>query len=162
MIEKERNNFLKELKVFSEKRKEEKKKKHQRQPGKSQIQKLYSYGEWCIAKPDIMKISVKEWQKLIDLANSFKGKQVTVSESISRSRNKDKHNRHFSTYTKFSFTVENILVTFSGSQLLFTNTDAQYGISLDGVATFQSNENELEIIEHFEQETERQTKISAT
>ena len=106
-----------------------------------------------------MKITAEELKDLIDLAQQLKDKSITVSESISRNRNSGGHNRHFSTYTKFSFTVENVFAAFSGTQLLLTGDGAQYGIALSNVAKFHSQENELEVVEHFEQETERLTKI---
>lgn len=106
-----------------------------------------------------MKISAEELSELIDLAIQLKGKTITISESISRNRTSGGHNRHFSTQTKFSLIVENVFAAFSGAQLLLTSSEAQYGIALSNVAGFHRRENELKIIEHFEQETERLTKI---
>lgn len=91
-----------------------------------------------------------ELQTLIDLAHTFLHKPIIITESISRSRNIGKHDRHFATHTVFSFTVDNIFVAFSGAQLMFTGEKARYGISLDSVVRFQTDDDRLEIVEHFE------------
>jgi hypothetical protein len=109
-----------------------------------------------------MKMSSEELQKLLDLAPSFIGQPIKVVESISRGRNTGKHDRHFATRSYFSFTVENVVATFSGAQLCFMGVAAQYGVSLDSVVSFKASGSELEIVEHFEQQTERQTHITAS
>ncbi|MFZ0544550.1 MAG: hypothetical protein WAM60_03895 [Candidatus Promineifilaceae bacterium] len=101
-----------------------------------------------------------ELDKLVQLAHSYIGKSIKVDESISRSREIGQHNRHFATHTYFSFTVEDVFVAFSGAQLMLLGTNARYGISLDSIVSFK-DENGLEIVEHFEQKTERRTRITA-
>jgi hypothetical protein len=107
-------------------------------------------------------MSGEELEKLLDLAPDFIGKQITVVESISRGRNTGKHDRHFATRSFFSFKVENVYAAFSGAQLCFVGSAAQYGVSLDSVVSFKVGDGELEIVEHFEQNTERQTHITAS
>ncbi len=109
-----------------------------------------------------MKMSGEELQKLLDLAPGFIGKQITVVESISRGRNTGKHDRHFATRSSFTFKVESVFAAFSGAQLCFMGAAAQYGVSLDGVVSFKFGDGELEIVEHFEQQTERQTHITVS
>ena len=118
---------------------------------------------WLVGKLTIhvCKMSGDDLQNLIELAYDLNGKHITVVESISRSRDVGKHDRHFATHTRFSFTVENVFVAFSGAQLSFMGEGVRYGISLDSVVSFQANGRELEIVEHFEQKTERQTHITA-
>jgi len=103
---------------------------------------------------------INNLQPLIDLPHTYLNQPITISESISRSRNVGKHDRHFATHTFFSFTVDNIFVAFSGAQLTFMGEEARYGISLDSVVRYHRENGQLDIVEHFEQETERLTTIS--
>ena len=106
-------------------------------------------------------VSNSDLEKLVNLVHGYIGKTIKVDESISRSRDVGHHDRHFSTHTYFTFTVENVMVAFSGAQLTILGTNARYGISLDSVVSFR-NEEGLEIVEHFEKQTERQTLITIT
>ena len=107
-----------------------------------------------------MAITIEELERLIELAYSYIGRSIKLDESISRSREIGRHDRHFATHTWFKMTVENVIAAFSGAQLAFLGENGRYGISLDSVIDYNETAKGLEIIEHFEHETERLTIIS--
>jgi hypothetical protein len=90
----------------------------------------------------------------------YNGRTLEIDESISRSRDIGSHDRHFSTHTYFTLRVEDIFVAFSGAQLVIHGGKSRYGISLDSVVGYSKTAENLEIIEHFEQKTERLTTIT--
>lgn len=110
----------------------------------------------------MMKLSSEKAQELLDFSLSFIGKRVTVVESISRSRDVGKHDRHFATRSSFSFRVDNVLATFSGCNLCLMGVDAQYSIALEHIVAYDVGDAGLEVVEHFEQRTERRTNITLT
>ncbi len=97
---------------------------------------------------------------MFDLALKLRGQRATFTESISRSRDIG-HDRHFATRTCFSMRVGDVNFFFSGTQMAFRGEDACYGISLDSVASYSVDEGgTMQVIEHFEHETERRTTIT--
>lgn len=106
-------------------------------------------------------LSTDELEKMVLVAHSYTGKRVKVDESISRSRDVGRHDRHFASHSHFTIDVEDVVVIYSGAQLAFLGPDARYGISLDSVVAFEGDETALEIVEHFEEKTERRTRITA-
>lgn len=86
--------------------------------------------------------------------------QIEILESISRQRQQGGHNRHFATQTKLVMVVTDIYTFLSGAQLQFAQHDQLwYGIALDYVVRFERHPTTWEIAEHFEQQTERLTRI---
>jgi hypothetical protein len=101
-------------------------------------------------------------ETLVHLLHSCIGRKIKIDESITRSRDIGGHDRHFATHSHFRLTLQEVMVTTSGAQLLLLGKNGRYGISLDSVAGFQENQAYLEIIEHFELETERRTRLTTS
>lgn len=99
--------------------------------------------------------------KLLEVAPTYVGHSVIITESISRSRDVGRHNRHFATQSRLKMLVKSIDTLISGAQLQFNEGEyAWYGIALDCVVSVNNqNLGALEIVEHFEMETERKTTI---
>lgn len=108
-----------------------------------------------------MPLKAEELEAFVQEVIAFKGQTIKIDESISRSRNIGNHDRHFSTHTFFTMTTEDIYIAFSGAQLIIQGNNCRYGISLDSVVGYSKTVEHLEIIEQFEQKTERLTTISA-
>lgn len=102
--------------------------------------------------------------KLLEIAPTFVNHHIMISESISRSRLIGGHDRHFATQSQFAMMVKDIHTFSSGSQLQFADGDhTWYGIALDCVVSLEhQHPRRLEIIEHFESQTERRTIIRLT
>lgn len=99
-----------------------------------------------------------EW--LVGELQSLLGERLLISESISRSRDVGKHDRHFATSTRFELALEWVGVYFSGSQLCLEGRgDSRYGIALDSVVSARREGDTIEVVEWFETETERRTTI---
>lgn len=92
---------------------------------------------------------------------TLKGHTILINQSITRSRDVGRHDRHFAAQAQFRMIVENVDWTFSGGHFyLYGEEDLMYGILLENVRDFdQPEENTLVIAEHFESETERRTVI---
>ncbi len=108
-----------------------------------------------------MKLNVEEIHELCEAVRLFEEKTITVYESLTCDR-REGHNRHFTTYTSFSFHVGRVGIAISGAQLIFSGAQCCYGIGVDNVVSFEKIENGLEIVEQFEQKTERLTTIKIT
>lgn len=105
-----------------------------------------------------MKLNAEEVRDFFDVIEIFRSQTITVHESLTCAKEYG-HNRHFTTETYFSFLVERIDVAISGAQLIFSGQQCRYGIGMDNVVSFEKSESEFEIVEQFEQETERRTTI---
>jgi len=101
---------------------------------------------------------------LQEIAPTFVDHHVVINESISRSRTLGGHDRHFATQSQFAMVVKHIHTFISGTQLQFDNGERTwYGIALDCVVSIDATDpKRLEIVEHFETETERKTVIRIT
>jgi hypothetical protein len=104
-----------------------------------------------------MKLRPEEILELLGIVDSFQGKSITISESISRSRDRG-HDR--ATTSTIPITVDSIRATPDGTQLALEGDQTRYVIALEIVARFRLARNgDLEIAEHFEEQTERLTTL---
>lgn len=109
------------------------------------------------------KIPASELEHLLNLSSFYGGKTIIVVESISRNRDAG-HDRHFATYSSFSFDVDWVTGSMSGFNLQFVGNESSYAVALEYVTSFDFDEKEfvLKITEHFEERTERVTTISSS
>jgi hypothetical protein len=108
----------------------------------------------------VLRITGDEFDWLVRELESLKGERLVIHESISRSRDVGKHDRHFATSTRFELVLERIGAYFSGTQLCLEGEgDSQYGIALDSVVSVRREGEVLVVVEWFESETERRTTI---
>ena len=107
-----------------------------------------------------MAMKPEELEALVHIVVELKDRTLKIDESISRSRDVGSHDRHFSTHTYFTLTVQEVFVAFCGAQLVIHGGKSRYGISLDSVVGYSRTVEHLEIIEHFEEKTERLTTIT--
>lgn len=102
-----------------------------------------------------------DFNNLLETLMTFEDKKLVINESITRNRNVCKHAQHFATKTQFIMTLKEIYDTTSGANLILRGIENYYGIALELIVNFHLNETGvLEIVEHFEQQTERRTTIS--
>ncbi|MGA2496247.1 MAG: hypothetical protein ABSH20_00815 [Tepidisphaeraceae bacterium] len=94
---------------------------------------------------------------------SWKGHLVKITESLSRSRNLPcPHDRHFATHASFTMRLDNFMLAISGTRMSLTGTSgdspASYELTLDRVVVIDNTDPDaIVIVEHFEQETERES-----
>lgn len=103
----------------------------------------------------------KELEPLIDAVLKLQGKQICVYSSLSRTRGVGAHNSHFSTSLSFTFSVNHVGIAISGARLMLLG-DASFSIGLDDVASFSIADGQIEIVEQFEQQTERLTQLTSS
>lgn len=66
--------------------------------------------------------------------HAFIGKQITVEQDLSLV--KDNFDRHFSASAKFTFTLSDFMIRFSGNKLMFMGEDSNYEIHGDTLIEF--------------------------
>jgi len=104
-------------------------------------------------------ISAHELEALFHELVQLEGRRLRFKEQISRSRQSGT-NRHHTTTSSFSMRVENVVCAFSGWQLMFKGEGFSYGIAADSIDSYEIGEGFIEIVEHFEKQTERRTRIT--
>lgn len=99
-----------------------------------------------------MALSWEKLEPLVNAAMTFKDKRLQVDSSLGR------HSA-----LSFTFDVDFVGVGFSGMKLMLLGSDANFSFSLRDVSSFSIKENgEIEIVEQFEQKTERTTSLRIT
>lgn len=108
----------------------------------------------------MFQIKFEDYEELLLRLESFVGKRLMISESISRNRGAG-HDRHFAAVTRFEMRLESVGTAISGAQLLLLGVGGlQYGASAESIVSVSLGEEVIEIIEWFELKTERKTTIS--
>ena len=108
----------------------------------------------------MLRITGDEFEWLVRELESLKGERLLISESLSRSRDVGKHDRHFASSTRFELVLESVGTYLSGWQLCLEGKGgSQYGIALDSVVSARREGEVIEVVEWFESETERKTTI---
>lgn len=100
-------------------------------------------------------------EELIEHFEALVGKEILIYESISRSREVGKHDRHFATHSQFKMQLKDVGVSFSGLNLMLEGEDVFfYGIACEKIVNVRrASENDVEIVEWFEEQTERLSTI---
>ncbi len=91
---------------------------------------------------------------------SFKGKPVWITESVSRNRRMG-HNSQFATSVGFIMTLKSVKWSFSGANLVLIGTEGfTYSLSSEHIVRFNAMESgRLSIVEQYESKTERETTL---
>lgn len=97
--------------------------------------------------------------QLGELLESLKGETVIIEEWITRDRNRG-YDRHFSIFNKFQFVVEKVMWQMSGGNFyLYGKDPIQYSFLTGELSGIENKNNELVIVEQYEDKTERKTII---
>jgi hypothetical protein len=108
----------------------------------------------------MFKLKFEEYEELVRRLESFVGKRLLISESITRDREIG-HERHFATMTHFEMELESVFTALSGAQLMLNGKGRhKLGVSAESIVRTSLGGGVVEIIEWFESETERKTTIS--
>jgi hypothetical protein len=101
-----------------------------------------------------------DYEDLFNQMNSHVGKQIRITESLSRNRQVG-HDRHFATISQFEMTLEDVRWSFSGANFYLYGTEGfLYSLSSYNIVQFNTDEKGVfTIIEQFESKTERKTTI---
>jgi hypothetical protein len=93
---------------------------------------------------------------------SWKRREITVAESISRSPAVGGHDRHFATTSTFSFVLEHAMWAISGGRLILHGTDPRfrYEVAFDAVSSGSVSQSEVKLVESFGSIAERVSKLS--
>lgn len=107
----------------------------------------------------MFQITFDEYEGLLRRLETFVGKRLAISESISRDREIG-HERHFATMTQFEMRLESAGTALSGAQLMLLGEgNLTYGVSAESIVSTSSQGESVEIVEWFESKTERKTTL---
>jgi hypothetical protein len=110
-----------------------------------------------------MRLPWEEIEPLINAAVALKGLQVHFRSSLTTRRGLGgvPHDRHGATALTFTLEVQSVGVAISGDRLMFVGSGAHFEIGLRNLTSFSlEQEGSIEIVEQFEQHTERLTQLT--
>jgi hypothetical protein len=94
-----------------------------------------------------------QWADLLtattEMLASWKGREISVVESISRSPGAGGHDRHFATRSALSFSLERAMWAISGGRLMLLGTDSRFGyeVAFDAVSAGTVGASEVRLVE---------------
>ncbi len=95
----------------------------------------------------------------LETADRFKGHTIEIHETISL--NKDNFDRHFSSFSNFSFVLTNFGIRFSGAKIFFMGDQFQYELHFDVLKEFcEISPTEYSILEVLSGKVNRKTIIT--
>ncbi len=104
-----------------------------------------------------MTLRPEEILELLGIMDTFQGKSLVISESISRNRESG-HDR--ATLSTIPMRADSIRTTPDGTRVVLEGEQTRYMIALQAVARFRlPRKGILEITEHFEAQAERLTTL---
>ena len=110
----------------------------------------------------IMNEEIKN--KIISFAENSKklvGLKLSVSESISR--NKDNFDRHFTTFSNFSFVMTDVMIRTSGAKIMLMGTDFNYEIDTGALIKLtEESKDQYCFIEALSEKVFRRSVLSFT
>ena len=99
---------------------------------------------------------------LIEALKLFIGREIIITEMISRNRSGG-YDRHHTTTSRFNFLADQVFgISFSGELLGIESKggDNSYCFSIRSVVEFHLEAQDLIVTEHFEEETARLTSLT--
>lgn len=107
---------------------------------------------------EFTKTRQKVVQKILSMLEENKGKEITITEWITR--NAPSRDRHCSTTSITQLQMESVGIQFSGAQItIYADKNQQYGVSMDVLSHWEISESEIELCERYSESTERYTRI---
>ena len=95
----------------------------------------------------------------LETADRFKGQTIEIKETISL--NKDNYDRHFSSFSEFSFVLTNVGIRFSGAKIFFMGDQFQYELHFDVLKEFcEISPTEYSLLEVLSENVYRKTIIT--
>ena len=108
------------------------------------------------------RLPAEEALLLFDALKPFIGREIIITEMISRFR-RGGYDRHHTTTSRFNFLADQVFgISFSGELLGIESKggDNSYCFSLRSVVEFHWEAQDLVVTEHFEEETARLTCLT--
>jgi hypothetical protein len=106
---------------------------------------------------------INQLDELLATFNTYRGQEVGIVESLSRSRDVG-HDRHFSTRSEFFMRLRDVGVAFSGATLMIDGEAGGravgYQVALDAVTSADIEPHAIVIVGQFEQRTERRSQFT--
>lgn len=96
----------------------------------------------------------------IENCNDHIGKSLYFQEALSTDKNK--LDRHCTTFSSTEFIVTTIGVRTSGARLVFSGGKLMYEIAMDLLTHFEENKTEIQFIETYSDKVYRITKLKIT